>query len=254
MDCQPQWRNLVDDVWRTLQHALWPTVCLVCGAPGQAAGVDLCRGCHADLPATGAACIRCAQRLPQSVGTEPVCGRCLGRPPGFQRSFCPFAYESPIDHLIRSFKYRGNLAAGRLLARLFCERAAPRSAPLPECIVPVPLATRRYRQRGFNQALELGSHIARQLAVPLRADLVVRSRETAEQAGLKLQQRRRNVRRAFAVVRRIDARHVAILDDVMTTGSTANEVARVLRGAGVRYVEVWAVARAGAQVTGELNR
>ncbi len=183
-----------------------------------------------------------------------MCGRCLRRPPRFQRSFCSFAYESPIDHLIRSFKYRGNLAAGRLLAQLFCERAAQRAAALPECIVPVPLATGRYRQRGFNQALELGSHIARKHGIPLCTDIVVRARETAEQAGLKLQQRRRNVRRAFAVVRRIDVRHVVVLDDVMTTGSTANEVAGVLRAAGVAHVEVWAIARAGAQTGGALNR
>lgn len=213
--------------------------------------MDLCPGCHGELAgARAVSCLRCAQPLPHSAGAGAICGRCLRRPPRFARSVCPFPYEGPIAHLIRSFKYRGNLAAGRLLAQLFCEHARLHNEPLPDAIVPVPLATRRYRARGFNQAIELGRYIGRQMRVPLSADLVVRSRETAEQAGLKPGQRRRNVRRAFAVTRVVDVRRVAILDDVMTTGSTVNEVARVLRAAGAVRVEVWAIARAGKETRG----
>lgn len=244
MDCQPKWRNRVDDGWRALQRVLWPPLCLLCGGVGTPPSTDLCRGCEGDLVPLGAGCARCAHPLADGV-TGQVCGDCLRRPPPFQRSFCAFRYEAPLDELVRAFKYRGNTASGRVLAKLFCDQLNTRPRPLPECIVPVPLSPRRYRDRGFNQAIELGTHIERQLRVPLRADVLIRIRDTAEQAGLKPLDRRRNVRRAFALARPFAATHVAILDDVMTTGSTVSEVARVLRRAGVQDVEVWAIARAG---------
>jgi ComF family protein len=170
----------------------------------------------------------------------------LRHPPFFDRVDCAFRYEAPLAATVRRFKYRGDAASGRLLAELFCKALQARGPRLPDCIIPVPLAPRRYRERGFNQAIELGIQIGRRLGVPLRTHIVVRSRDTSEQAGLAPRQRRRNVRKAFAVVSPIHAKRVAVLDDVMTTGSTANEVARVLRAAGALEIEVWAIARAGS--------
>jgi ComF family protein len=119
--------------------------------------------------------------------------------------------------------------------------------PLPELLVPVPLAPRRFRERGYNQAIELGRYVEKRLRIALRADLVMRVRETREQAALDKRERRKTIRGAFEVVRALPATHIAIVDDVMTTGSTVNELARVLKKAGARRVEVWAVARAGRE-------
>jgi ComF family protein len=133
-----------------------------------------------------------------------------------------------------------------VLGQLFAQHVgATRRDPLPELIIPVPLAPRRYRQRGFNQAHELAGPLARLLRVPVRPDLVVRQKETLEQLPLDRKQRRRNVRDAFAAPAALPARHVAILDDVVTTGSTVTELARVLALSGAERIEVWAIARAG---------
>jgi ComF family protein len=174
----------------------------------------------------------------------------LRRPPHFDGAWSPFLYDYPLDHLIRGLKYRGKVAHGRLLGHLFARELLdhrshiPRNHPLPQLLIPVPLGYRRFRQRGYNQAIELGRSVERQLHIPLCIDVIERKRETAEQAGLNRRARRRNIKGAFAMLRPIAAEHVAIIDDVITTGSTVNEMSRVLKSAGVKRIEVWAIARA----------
>ena len=242
MDCQPKWRILVDSG----QRLLWPPVCVLCGGRGRDPAIDLCLGCELDLLQLGAACPRCAQ--PLAPGAPALtCGRCLQRPPQFQRTYCAYLYAEPLASLVRAFKYRGDTVAGRVLGMLLGERLRERTEPLPDAIVPVPLGPQRFRTRGFNQAMEIGLEIEKRLGIRMRADLVERVRDTSEQAGLPPRQRRLNVRRAFRMLKGAPARHLVVLDDVMTTGSTVNEVARVLRTAGAEIVEVWAVARAGVR-------
>lgn len=115
---------------------------------------------------------------------------------------------------------------------------------MPGLLLPVPLARRRFRERGYNQAIVLAEHIHATARIALRTDVLVRTRETQVQAGLDQQARRRNIHDAFEIASALPATHVAILDDVVTTGSTANEIARVLKQAGANRVEVWAIARA----------
>ena len=230
----------VDEWRRRAGRWLWPSVCLLCRGPGQS-GVDLCAACEGDLPVNAHGCARCATPLASLVGVD-VCGACLRRPPLFHATFAPFLYGYPLGWLIHGLKYRREASCGRLLGQLLARRSANRS-PLPELLIPIPLSTARYRERGFNQAYEIARPLRAALDIDVRADLVVRRRDTREQTGLKQRERRRNVRGAFAVVEALPARRVAILDDVITTGSTANELAKVLRRAGATYVEVWAVAR-----------
>ena len=161
----------------------------------------------------------------------------------FRSSFVPFRYAYPIDHLVQGLKFRNELACGRVLGELFASCLLARGAPLPEAIVPVPLAMRRYRQRGYNQASELALSIRRVTGASVIADIAIRQRETAEQAGLDRKARRRNVNDAFAAIAPLRARHIAILDDVVTTGSTVRELADVLSRAGAEQIEVWAIAR-----------
>jgi ComF family protein len=158
----------------------------------------------------------------------------------------PFRYAYPLDHMIRGLKYGGAVAQGRVLGEIFSEYlgATPRDC-WPQALLPVPLAARRFRDRGYNQAIVIAEFLQRHLSIPLHTNVLVRTRETLEQAGLDQRARRRNIRGAFALVRAVPATHVAIVDDVVTTGSTVNEIARLLKRAGVNQVDVWAVARAG---------
>lgn len=224
---------------------VWPPTCVLCGGRGEKPTRDLCSACAADLPANDAACSVCAEPL-AAQGVDLLCGSCLKRAPRFDVACCAFRYAYPVDYLIRRLKYQGAIAQSRVLGELlaFHLRKA-RSEPLPELLIPVPLAQKRFQARGYNQAVELGRHLERRLCIPMRSDLVERTRETAEQAGLGQKERRRNIRGAFALTAPLRAKHVAIVDDVITTGSTANELARVLKRAGARRIEVWAVARAG---------
>lgn len=242
--CQPRLRSAVDKLRAHASRLLWPATCVLCKQAGELAR-DLCQPCEADLPANSSACELCAEPLPSSAAAL-LCGACLRHPPPFAASYAPFRYAYPLDHLIRGLKFRGDLACGRVLGELFARRLLDeRAGALPELIVPVPLAPRRYRERGYNQAAELALSMSRLTGVPISTDAVVRRRETLEQTALDRKDRRRNVRGAFAIAARMSARHVAILDDVITTGSTARELAKVLLRAGAVRVEAWAIAKAG---------
>jgi ComF family protein len=236
----------VVDAWLTrVQAVLWPPVCVLCRGTGQPPLLDICAECAADLPINVPACRVCAQPLSDAASDVP-CGACLRRSPRFDAAYCAFRYAYPVDHLVQGIKYHGAVAQGRVLGELLAQSLQrTRVAPLPELIVPVPLAPRRFRERGYNQAIELGRCVEKRLRIPLRADVVVRLRETREQAALDKRERRKNIRGAFDVVRALPGKHIAVIDDVITTGSTVNELARVLKKAGARRVEVWAVARAG---------
>ncbi len=222
-------------------RALLPLTCLLCGARG-ARGRDLCEGCARDIPVNDCCCPRCALPLNKPA---PLCGECLDREPPFASAWVPFRYAHPLDLLEARFKFRGDLAAGRVLADLMIERAIVNPQTRPELMVAVPLHASRLRTRGYNQAWELAKALSAALGIPTARDLLVRTRATAAQTGLDAAARRRNLRRAFAVAKSADLPdHVALIDDVMTTGATLRECARTLRRAGVARVDVWALARA----------
>jgi ComF family protein len=160
----------------------------------------------------------------------------------------PFRYAWPVHHLLRDLKFHGNIGYARVLGTLLADHLLAQEPPsLPDFFCPVPLGRRRYLERGFNQALEVGRVVEARTRVRMCTDLVARVRETQPQVSLDARSRRRNVRHAFAVERQIDGACVAILDDVITTGSTVLEVAARLRRAGAARVDVWAVARAARQ-------
>lgn len=222
--------------------ALLPAHCLLCGAAGQG-NLSLCADCAAEIPRNQVCCARCA--LPLAT-PAPLCGRCLKREPPWDAAWVPFRYEWPLPPLETRFKFGGDLAAGRTLSLLWSESARP--SELPQAIVPVPLHRARLRRRGYNQALELARPLAKALGIRLLGDVLQRSRATSAQTDLSALRRRRNVRGAFAVPKAQPLpTHVAVLDDVFTTGATLGECARMLKRAGVARVDVWALARAPAR-------
>jgi ComF family protein len=163
----------------------------------------------------------------------------------FAATWAPFRYAHPLDLLEARFKFSGDLAAGRILAELMIERARIDRPERPALLIAVPLHVSRLRERGYNQAFELAKPIAKALEIPLDRDRLVRTRATPAQTGLDAAARRRNLRGAFAVASVCALpSHVALFDDVMTTGATLRECALTLRRAGVTRVDVWALARA----------
>ena len=217
---------------------MWPAQdCALCGAPS--GDSLLCGPCDASLPAMGHACLRCALPLPHA---KILCGRCLGkRNPAVDDSIAAFEYRFPLDRLVLRFKFAADLAVGRALASRLAARVA--GADRPRRLVVPPLSAQRLRSRGFNQALEIAKVVARRLDIACEPRAIVRVRETETQRGLDRRRRLANLRGAFACARRFEGEHVAVVDDVVTTGATAETLARVLKEAGAARVSVWAVAR-----------
>jgi ComF family protein len=235
---------LVNTAFGFANRLFFPPICVMCGSSAHSAPMDLCGDCANDLPLNKHACSICAEPLPASASSNSICGQCLQKRPKFHASFCAYRYAYPIDHLVRALKFHGRLPYGRVLGELLADALKKNcSGNWPQLIIPVPLAVERFRERGFNQAIEIARIVEMRLGIPLRPDLVTRTRATREQTGLDSKARRKNVRGAFAISEKLPAKHIAILDDVVTTGSTANELARILRRAGAKRIEVWAAAR-----------
>ncbi len=208
--------------------------CFLCR--GAARGI-LCERCDADLPRLDAQhCPRCALASPSGA----VCGRCLTQPPAYDATTAALAYRFPADVLVQSLKFRGELALAPFLGKLLSECISSKNA---DCMVPVPLSAERLRSRGYNQALEIARHVANAIGVRLAPDACVRRRATSVQMDLPLAERARNVRGAFECPRLVEGATVAVLDDVMTTGATLDEIAATLKRAGAARVVNWVVAR-----------
>lgn len=204
---------------------------------------DLCAGCSSDLPRNRSACVRCALPLDPTTPLGVLCGRCQRRPPPFDLCVTAFRYEAAVPSLVAGVKFRGRLQLARLLGQCLAETIRESDLARPDSLIPVPLHPERLRARGYNQALEIARTVGRELAVPVDTHCCARVRATPPQTGLDDKTRRRNLRGAFVAIPPLPGRHLTILDDVVTTGSTVVELSRVLRGAGAKRVDVWAVAR-----------
>ena len=226
-----------------LPTILFPSQCRLCGvATGTA--LKLCPRCLADSPWIRHACRQCSTPLPVHA-EDNHCGHCQKRPPAFDATTALFHYRPPVDYLIKQLKFANELAIVPLLSTPMSARLTTRAAPLPSLLVPVPLHQTRLRERGFNQATELARRVGRELGIRSDHRLCTRNRDTRPQSLLSPNARRLNLCNAFSVRHRPVAGHIAIIDDVMTTGHTSNELARVLKQAGAQQVEVWVIARAG---------
>lgn len=175
---------------------------------------------------------------------DAFCGECQNHPPAYDGTQAVFRYASPVDRLIQDLKYNGRLELSRVLGEYLAEHLQAQDNPLPDVMIPVPLHISRLRERGYNQSLEIARFVARRLHVPLDWKGAQRVRPTAPQAELPRDQRRKNVRGAFTTSKAFLDRRVAIVDDVMTSGSTVNALAECLRHNGAKEIRVWVVARA----------
>lgn len=240
---QPVQRQIVHNWLHIIQKRLLPATCILCGNSGGHAEQDICEPCYQHLPRTVLCCYQCAEILETQSSWPMLCGRCLSHPPAYNRAFAPFIYQGAIRHLITTLKFGANYKNARLLGYLLAEHLHDIDEQ-PDCIIPIPLHRSRYRERGFNQSIEIARIVAKELQIPLVLDSCVRHRNTPHQIALPAKQRRKNMKNAFAISKPLSAQHVAIVDDVMTTGTTAHELAVVLKKAGIARVDVWVCARA----------
>lgn len=220
-----------------LARLLFAGSCFLCRGK---AGDILCARCDADLPRLGGGlCARCALASPAGA----VCGRCLARPPRFDATIAALAYRFPADVLVQALKFRSELALAPLLGGILSGCIAE---PGVDCIVPVPLSARRLHERGFNQSLEIARNVAAASRARLAPELCERTRDTPVQLGLSSSERMKNVKGAFRCPRLVEGLTIAVVDDVMTTGATLDEMAAELKRAGAARVVNWVVARTSA--------
>lgn len=216
-------------------NAVFPGSCLLCGSDTR--NELLCPACVADLPSLPAA--QCPQCAEQTTHGER-CGACLQTPPHFDRAIAAYRYDFPVDRIIHALKYGHQLAVASWLAQTLAQRLPADKA----LIVALPLHRDRLRERGFNQSWEIAQALGKRLQQPVDGSSLLRTRATPPQADLPLPERQRNVRGVFECTADLGGREILLIDDVMTTGSTVNEAARVLKLHGASRVTVAVAARA----------
>ncbi|MDJ0879317.1 MAG: ComF family protein [Halieaceae bacterium] len=227
---------------------LAPCHCALCGLPS-GRDIELCLHCEGELPWLTHSCGQCA--LPLAGARDAICGRCLAQPPAFDTCIAACAYTEPISSWVHRGKYRGDFPSLRVLAYLLRRALSSHEVNLPDLVIPMPLHWRRRWQRGFNQAQEIGREITRHpqfTELKLDTRLARRTRATTVQRELGLVERQRNLRGAFCITRPLEGQTVAIVDDVLTTGASANALALALKAEGAGQVDVWCCARTPLQL------
>lgn len=223
-----------------IQQIFYPYTCFICNKAGENE-LDLCGQCHKDLKKMGPVCQICGIAM-QSKQLF-TCGRCLAKKPHFDSITTLYEYDETSKQLIQALKFNSKYNCARTMGKLMSEHFQLNDT-LPDAILAVPLHKKRRRERGFNQAQLIAQHIHQQLDIPLFNNACTRTINTASQTTLKAKERRKNLRNAFSYNSLQIINSIAVIDDVVTTGSTANEIARTLKKAGVKHVEIWRFARA----------
>ncbi|CAN5893042.1 ComF family protein [soil metagenome] len=248
--CLPRFSKMTNGMSRLI-----PSSCALCGIAGETLLCAACRHQYFDKIETR--CQQCAIPLETHDG-HLVCGECLSRQPGFDYTVVASSYSAPLDQLILALKFGHRLALSALFSDLLRDAvlgdAMRRTASangtqqhLPEILCAVPLGPVRLSERGFNQSLEIAKLLAAQLGISIEAELLHRVRETARQSSLHPDDRQKNVRHAFSLneqaIQRIQGKHIGVIDDVMTTGTTLHEIATLLKRFGAARVSNYVVAR-----------
>lgn len=213
--------------------------CFFCASTSNAM---VCRDCLADLPFNYEACPACAQ--PNCFSN--ICAECLQRPwKHIDRTWSLFKYHYPLNIMIQRSKYQYDINSARFLGQLLGDFLKDFYQQLPDCIIPVPLEHKKLASRGYNQATEIARSVSKALGVKLELKACKKNRVTLAQTGLPMKQRRKNIRNAFSVAKNFSCKHVLVIDDVITSGATANELSRQLALSGVTRIDVSACARTG---------
>ena len=249
-------RSLLRKLAAYFYAALWENRCRVCGdpcPPGDA--ITLCPKCAEELrPIREGFCPCCGQILKKTDKRRFFCPDCLFDPPPWQEIHLFGAYKNLLRDLLIDFKFRGNLASGHLVGALLARSMPDSFRNAPHILVPMPLSRERLQERGFNQVLELARPVIRRFSFPLATDILTRVKNTAPQSSLKGGERRANITGAFSVAPdKVAGKHIILMDDVMTTGCTLREAAKVLLAAGAASICVLIAARTPQPESGLQN-
>ena len=237
------WENFVRMAGRTALQWMTPPYCLLC--PDQPESRNgLCHDCWHGLPfIRDPQCQYCARALSR----PGICGQCQQRRPAYDSTIAPLAYEDPVNEMLCALKYRQHLSFARPIASVMVDAAITQRQKRPDKLCAVPMTSRALRKRGLNQSVFIARFISRALGIPLCASLLKKTRHTDQQSGLSAKHRQSNLAGAFLCRRRLDGQHVVLIDDILTTGATANEISKILKTAGAARVDLWACARTHPQ-------
>lgn len=220
---------------------LWPRECMICRTDVKQA-LLLCQQCFIDLPWNESACSHCGVGLNENKNS--ICGQCLVNPPAYQRLISPFQYQEPVISFVTALKFNHQLCYANLLGNLLANYLALNyQHSWPQFLIPVPLHRKRWCERGFNQAYEIAKPVGKMLKIPVNIAVCKRIKNTVAQSSLTTQARKNNMKKAFALDQVIEANHIALIDDVVTTGHTIQELVTLFKESGVKTVDVWCCAR-----------
>lgn len=231
--------NSVNQIFKSFNTDFIQSNCLLCGSPSEK-NWCLCNPCRLELPYIEHSCKTCGSSVPLDVKR---CGACIVDPPKTNQVVTILHYVSPVDYLVKKMKYHNQLEIAQLFGKLLVKQLETQQESWPDQIIPVPLHSSRLQQRGYNQAVEIARTVSKALNIPMNLTNCIRTRPTEPQFELSLDKRKTNVKNAFDIVHEIDAKHVAIIDDVMTTGSTVNELTSALLKSGIEKVDIWVCSR-----------
>lgn len=221
----------------------FPYTCVLCQSHTNM-NKDLCNTCSSKLPWINYYCQKCGIELPE---IQSHCGMCLKQSPVYDRTVTLFRYELPISQFIIQLKFNQKLIYAKLFGQLLAAQIHKQGI-LPECILPVPLHPKRLRERGYNQSLELARTISKELSIPMDVNTCQRVRHTQSHSLISAKKRQINIKGAFELSKNLPFQHVALLDDVVTTGATINELSQLLRSNNVQKIDVWCVARTSGKI------
>lgn len=221
---------------------LLPHHCICCNCASHTS-IDLCSICAKSLPYLHSDCHLCATPLNETTGA--ICGKCLQYPPTYDRVIAIFAYDLPINKMISDIKFHQKLNIAHVLSQIMAKKILMQyeNKPLPQCLIPIPLHNKRLAERGYNQSLEIARNISKSLRIPINKTACQRVLNTKPQMNLSHEDRKRNLRNAFAIRQKLPYQHIALIDDVFTTGSTVNELTKVIKQSGVEQVDIWCCAK-----------
>ena len=220
---------------------LFTPSCVLCD--DIAGEISLCDACRQDLPNTHYTCEQCGLPFEEKM-EDALCGQCQQSPPPIDYLISSLIYDYPVDYLVSQLKFNRNLSYAKILSQLLLDTLRSQQHEPPDLIIPVPLHKKRLRKRGFNQALEIARPIAKAFHIPIEKHAIKRTKQTEAQSLLSATERKKNLLHSFSLLKPITAKHIVIVDDVVTTGTTVFELAGLLKRSGAEKVGVWAVARA----------
>lgn len=227
----------------SISKTFYPDICHNCNTPTLPDDRGLCKECRNGLKLVLNPCQICGEELIGITSTASICGRCQVEKRYYDKVIAPFHFCSPLDGMIHKMKISKKISNCSLIADLIYEQIILRQVEMPESLIPTPSNPAKLRQRGFNQATEIAKQLGKKLGIITQNDLIIKKGNTKRQSQLQFTQRQSNLKNAFIINKPIRHEHIAIIDDVVTTTATANELAKIARQSGVKKIQIWACAR-----------